>query len=183
MPNYRRVYVPGGAYFFTIVTHLRQPIFNSSSARQMLRSAIAETNRRWPFTIDAFCLLPDHIHCIWTLPEGDSNFSLRWGEIKKIFSKTYLNHQGRQGSRTRVQAVRSEAAIWQRRFWEHLIRDEEDFRRHVEYIHYNPVKHGLTTCPAEWPWSSFHRYVKEGWYDLNWGNQGIDIGRETFGDV
>ena len=133
----------------------------------MLRNALRHVMRRHPFKIDAFVLLPDHLHCIWTLPQGDDDFSTRWRLVKSYFS-----HRCESEYRGDVSASREkkrEQAIWQRRFWEHAIRDEEDYARHVEYIHYNPVKHGLVTAPRDWEYSSFHRYVRAGLYDKMWG--------------
>jgi putative transposase len=124
---------------------------------------------RYPFRTDAVCLLPNHLHCIWTLPESDSNYSVRWKEIKRLFAKQYLELIGPGGVRNASHLKQGEAAIWQRRFWEHTIKDEEDLRRHIDYIHYNPVKHGLVQNVCDWPWSSFHRYVRKGSYGLDWG--------------
>ena len=108
-----------------------------------------------PFNIDAWALLPEHLHCIWTLPEGDTDFSKRWGLIKAKFSKELTG--------------RGTPPVWQNRFWEHLIRDDRDLQTHLDYIHYNPVKHGLVENPKDWPSSTFHRYVEEGFYPANWG--------------
>jgi putative transposase len=124
-----------------------------------------------PFQIDAVCLLPEHIHCIWTLPEGDVDYSMRWKEIKRTFTQAYLDQIGPGGPRNASRQKQGEAAVWQRRFWEHTLRDEEDFNRHVDYIHYNPVKHGLVNRVADWPWSSFHRYVEMGYYERDWGKR------------
>lgn len=112
-----------------------------------------------PFRIDAMVILPDHIHCIWRMPEGDADYSSRWREIKKAASRRIVPGTD----------VRNERAVWQRRFWEHVIRDEEDWRRHVDYIHYNPVKHRLAASSALWPWSSFGAAVNKGWYPESWG--------------
>ena len=169
MPEYRRSQLQGGTFFFTVVTFRRQPILTSTNARAILHSAWARVNERYPFITDAVCLLPDHIHCIWTLPEGDSNYSLRWGEIKKMFSKAYLKQIGTGEKRNESRQKRGEAAIWQRRFWEHTIRDLDDYHRHLDYIHYNPVKHGLVKNVSDWVWSSFHQFVKAGYYECDWG--------------
>jgi putative transposase len=122
-----------------------------------------------PFFVDAACLLPEHLHCIWTLPEEDADYSLRWREIKRLFSHEYVRQIGEGGFRNESRQKRREVAVWQRRFWEHTLRDGQDFNRHVDYIHFNPVKHGLVKRAADWPWSSFHRYVKMGFYDPGWG--------------
>jgi putative transposase len=119
--------------------------------------------------VDAVCLLPEHLHCIWVLPEGDANFSVRWKEIKRLFTKGYLSQVGPGETRSASRLSRGEATIWQRRFWEHTIQDEDDLNRHRDYIHYNPVKHGLVQSVSAWQWSSFHRYVRMGHYDPDWG--------------
>jgi len=154
--NYRRVYVAGGTYFFTLVTHQRKPIFSDLEAIDTLRAAFKYAITRHPFTIVANVILPDHIHSVWTLPPNDSNFSTRWRLIKGYFTRNWTNPD-------------IKVPVWQRRFWEHLIRDETDLSNHVEYIHYNPVKHGLANSPYDWPYSSFSRFVKEGWYPTEWG--------------
>ncbi|MCU7917303.1 MAG: transposase [Candidatus Thiodiazotropha sp. (ex Dulcina madagascariensis)] len=168
MPNYRRARVQGGTYFFTVVTHKRKPLFSDGSARLCLREAISSVHINYPFKIDAFCLLPDHLHTIWTLPEGDENFSKRWRAIKSHFSRRFREQVNRYAAPTGSRQVRGELTFWQRRFWEHLIRDENDFRRHLDYIHFNPVKHGYSESVSDWPWSTFHRYVNEGVYSNDW---------------
>ena len=133
-----------------------------------------------PYKIDAFVLLPDHLHCIWTLPDNDSNFSSRWRLIKGAFSRQCSSRFKGVGPTSRLN--KKETSVWQRRFWEHAIRDENDFKRHVEYIHYNPVKHNLANSPGEWPYSSFHKYVRNRLCDKDWGAHDIsfddDIGKE-----
>jgi putative transposase len=135
----------------------------------MLRAAIEEARAVHPFAVDAWVLLPDHLHCVWTLPEGDRNFSIRWGLIKAGFSKRAKALFHREEWLNESRERHRESAIWQRRFWEHEIRDEGDFRRHLDYIHYNPVKHGLVGKAADWPYSTFHRLVGEGSYPEGWG--------------
>jgi len=157
MPEYRRPEIAGGTFFFTVVTFNRLPILTGDTARKLLHFAWLDTARRFPFITHAVVLLPTHLHCIWTLPEGDANFSVRWKEIKRLFSKGYLAQIGPGEARNASRQRRGEAAIWQRRFWEHTLRDEADLNRHVDYIHFNPVKHGLVKRAADWPWSSFHR--------------------------
>ncbi len=171
MPEYRRAMVPGGTYFFTVVTFHRKPFLTTELARACLRSAWRDVSRRHPFRTDAICLLPDHLHCIWTLPEGDADFSGRWNAIKGIFSKRYLAAGGRDGVRNSSRAGKGEAALWQRRFWERAIRGDGDLRTHTDYIHFNPVQHGHVHRPADWLWSSFHRCVRLGWYERDWGEQ------------
>jgi putative transposase len=125
-----------------------------------------------PFSIDAMVLLPDHLHCIWTLPEGDADYAMRWNRIKRGVSQRTRERVAATLSASRLK--RGELGLWQRRFWEHQIRDERDFARHVEYIHWNPVKHGYVTRAADWPYSSFHRYVTQGVYPRNWGGGDTD---------
>jgi putative transposase len=175
MPEYRRSRIAGGAYFFTVVTYHRLPILTTIEARELLRSAWEDVEGRFPFSIDPVCLLPDHIHTIWILPDGDADYSLRWKEIKRLFTKSYLEQVGPGEMRNDSRKSRGEAAIWQRRFWEHTIRDEEDLNRHRDYLHYNPVKHGLVKSVADWPWSSFHRYVKMRYYEAGWGKTGEEF--------
>ncbi len=169
MPNYRRHYLPGGSYFFTVVTENRAKILGSELARNCLQHAIKECQIKWTFETIAFVLLEDHLHTIWTLPTGDDNYSLRWGWIKKEFSKAYLAGGGQEQKPKASKRSRHERGIWQRRFWEHSLQNEQDFERHIDYIHYNPVKHKLVTCPKDYPYSTFQNYVKQGVYDISWG--------------
>jgi len=164
MPNYIRARFQGGYYFFTVVTYGRAKLFRTEIARRCLKEAIEGTQSRCPFETVAFCLLFDHLHCIWKLPEDDADYSRRWSSIKGQFSKTYLNLMGQRKQVSPSRARKGEVCIWQRRFWEHQIRDERDLQRHVDYIHYNPVKHGLVPHIEDWPWSTYHKYVKEGFY-------------------
>jgi putative transposase len=165
--NYRRSFASGGTFFFTLVTYDRRPILSSPETVDLLRNAFRYTMERMPFTMAACVILPDHLHCIWTLPAESGDFSTRWRLIKSHFTNHWaVTHETiAVASRTR----KGEKTVWQRRFWEHRIRDEMDFNRHVEYIHYNPVKHGLASSPAEWPYSSFRKYVKDGIYPKDWG--------------
>lgn len=169
MPNYRRVKIKGGTYFFTIVTNKRQRIFHSHKARELLLKAFNHSMQFHPFTMEAYCILPDHIHLLWKMPEDDHDYSTRIAEIKKRFSKTYLLETGNEISKNTSQANRGESGLWQRRFWEHYIYDEEDLHRHIDYIHFNPVKHGLVKQVKDWPSSSFFDYVKLGYYEIDWG--------------
>ena len=163
MPNYRRAFVPGGCWFFT-VTLLDRRLRLLTENIDVLRKATRITQARHPFTIDAIVVLPNHIHAVWTLPTGDADFSLRWRLIKISFAQAIPKTERRNGVRMR----RGERGIWQRRFWEHLIRDEEDFRRHVEYCYINPVKHGLVSRVRDWPHSSFHRDVRAQLFPEDW---------------
>ena len=166
MANYRRLYLKGGTYFFTVVTQERRPVFAGDENISNLRDVFKTVMQKWPFGIEAVVILPDHMHCIWTLPKDDSDFSSRWREIKYRFSMNY------SGSFPISDSMRKkkEKGIWQRRFWEHLIRDQEDLNCHLDYIHYNPVKHGLTARAIDWPHSSFKRFVDKGIYPEDWGS-------------
>jgi putative transposase len=165
MTNYRRADFPGGYYFFTVVTHKRAKFLTSELARRCLRESFLETKEKRPFEIIASCLLPDHLHCIWKLPEGDNDFSYRWSAIKAGFTRKFLAGGGRENSQTISRHQKRERGLWQRRFWEHRIKDEADLQRHVDYIHYNPVKHGLAKQVEQWPWSTFHKYNMKDMYD------------------
>jgi len=169
MRTYVRAKMPGGVYFFTV--NLAERRGNSLLIDRIasLRAAFASTARERPFAMPAVVVLPDHLHCLWQLPAGDDDFSTRWRLIKSRFSRALPNTE--RCSRSRL--VKSERGIWQRRYWEHLIRDDEDYRRHVEYIHYNPVKHGYVTEPRLWPYSSFGRLVSRGEYPDDWGSDGL----------
>lgn len=165
--QYRRARIKGGTYFFTVVTNNRNKILCKPENVALLRSIFREVMKNHPFTIDAFVLLPEHLHCIWTLPPDDHDFSTRWRLIKSNFTRRCNSRLSNPLSGSRRQ--KKEGAVWQRRFWEHTIRDNLDFTRHVEYIHYNPVKHNLANSAGEWPYSSFHQHVRKGLYDSDWG--------------
>ncbi len=160
--DYRRYFQPGGSYFFTVVTENRQPILIEHIDR--LRDAFRHGLERHPFKIDGIVILPDHLHTIWQLPDGDHDFSTRWMVIKRKFSTGLSVSPTNQSKRSK-----REKGIWQRRFWEHCIRDEADWRQHMDYIHYNPVKHGYCESPADWPHSSFNRSLHQGFYSPDWG--------------
>lgn len=151
MSNYIRPRHPGATVFFT-VTLAQRGCDLLVREIETLRHAVRMTRAERPFTIDAWVVLPDHMHCVWTLPEGDCDFSTRWSVIKARFTQA-VNVENRRPSHVR----RRERGIWQRRFWEHHIRDETDFRAHVRYCWINPVKHGLVEQPSDWPYSSYHR--------------------------
>lgn len=169
MANYRRCYVPGGSYFFTVVTERRAPILANDTARDLLRSAVRACQQQWPFSVDALVLLPDHLHAIWTLPPGDADYSKRWGLIKKYFTQHWLTANGLEQPVSPSKQNQRRRGVWQRRFWEHALRDERDYTQHLDYLHYNPVKHNLVPAVIDWPYSSFHRYVIEGFYPVYWG--------------
>jgi len=182
MSNYHRAKLGGGTYFFTVVTYRRQTLFQNEMARQLLNNAIAKTRQNYPFTIEAWVLLPEHLHCIWTLPENDNNFSIRWSLIKSQFSKSAKSFFHRPEWMNDSKQKHRETTIWQRRFWEHQIREQQDYNNHFDYIHYNPVKHGLVKPVKDWPYSTFHNYVKKGFYPSNWGCEMVHIAEKEFGE-
>ncbi len=164
MPNYRRAFVAGGTWFFTV--NLLQRHGNNLLVREieLLRRVVQQVRQKHPFHIDAWVVLPEHLHCVLTLPPGDSDFSLRWRLIKSAFSRALPREE-------RISATRQkygERGIWQRHYWEHLIRDELDFQRHVDYVHVNPLKHGLVKRVRGWPYSTFRHHVAKGIYPLDW---------------
>ncbi len=169
MPNYRRAHVPGGTFFFTVVTHRRRSLFATPANRSLLGDCIRECQREWPFQINSIVRLPDHLHTRWTLPPGDTNYSSRWSVIKTTFTKKYLAAGGSDLGVSKGKRIEGRRGIWQRRFWEHTIADEDDYEAHFDYIHFNPVKHGSVSCPRDWEPSSFHRWVKHGVYPPDWG--------------
>ena len=173
--KYHRAYMPGGTYFFTVVTYQRRPILATPYTVDVLRKAFRYTMERLPFTIVASVILPDHMHFIWTLPQETSDFSTRWRLIKSHFTRNWAEKDAISESISRLN--KGEKDVWQRRFWEHTIWNDEDLAKHVDYIHFNPVKHGLVKQVKDWRWSSFHRYVREGFYDLDWG-QSSELGME-----
>jgi len=177
--RYRRAFLPGGSFFFTLVMEGRRPVFVSAEAVDVLRGAFRSVRSARPFELDAMVVLPDHLHCIWTLPPGDADFATRWRLVKTWFTK-HCDPALRLAP-NRARAARNEQALWQHRYWEHVLRDETDFARHVEYIHFNPVKHGLVSSAMDWPYSSFRQYVEAGVYPPDWGRGTMDIegvGRE-----
>src|SRR5215475_5965889 len=176
MTDYRRNFIAGGSFFFTVNLAERRLSLLTSHIDE-LRSAIRETRKRHPFTIDAIVVLPDHLHAVWTLPEGDADFATRWRLIKSTFSRCIPCGERISASR----AAKGERGIWQRRYWEHSIRDEADFERHVDYIHINPLKHGLVTRVRDWPHSSFHRYVQQGLLPVDWAGSVSDA-TERYGE-
>ncbi|MBE9516880.1 MAG: transposase [Proteobacteria bacterium] len=182
MPNYRRATEAGGTYFFTINTLYRQTVLLQPEIRGALRRGIEQVRIRYPFAIDAWVLMPDHMHCIWTLPADDYNFSTRWAIIKRHVSRAYERTKINTIIQRRSQKVRNESTLWQRRYWEHLINDANDFNRHMDYIHWNPVKHGYTKQVIDWPYSSFHRLLNDGVYTENWCGDETNDDRESFGE-
>ena len=177
MSLYRRSY-EGRTYFFTVVTDRRRPILTTDLGRAALRGAIHTVKEEMPFEIVAFVLLPDHLHTVWELPRGDLDYSTRWRKLKAKFTKSWRKEGGSLNSRSTSRVLRGEQGVWQRRFFEHTCRDENDLKRCVDYIHVNPLKHHLVETVCEWPWSSFHRFVKAGEYESNWGSENIWYGDE-----
>ncbi len=168
MRNYCRAWVPGGTFFFTVVTRRRQPLFCDPAVRAALRDAIARTRQKHPFTIDAWVLLPDHLHCLWTLPPGDADYATRWAIIKRRTNLACRDTHRRIEWLTSSWQKHRESTLWQRRHWEHQTRDEMDFIRRADYQQRNPVKHGLGQRVADWPHSTFHREVQRGIYRADW---------------
>ncbi|MCB1961223.1 MAG: transposase [Rhodocyclaceae bacterium] len=164
MPDYRRAWHPGGTWFFTVNTLERHGNNLLTRHADLLREVVREVRRHHPFAIHGWVVLPDHMHCIIELPPGDTNFATRWRLIKAGFSKKLPATE----RRSKVRRARGERGIWQRRYWEHLIRDEDDFRAHMDYLHFNPVKHGHVAHVADWPHSTFHRWVAAGIYAADW---------------
>jgi putative transposase len=167
MPDYRRYRVPGGTYFFTVNLLERR---QDTLVRHIdsLREAVRTTRRERPFYIAAWVVLPDHMHCVWTLPPGDTDFSNRWKAIKIRFVQSIPCTERRSA----VRIAKGERGIWQRRFWEHVIRDDRDYANHIDYCHWNPMKHGLVSQVRDWPYSTFHRDVARGIYPLDWAESG-----------
>ena len=164
MRTYKRVKITGGTYFFTV--NLAHRHGNDLLIRNIpdLREAFRHVRNVHPFGLDAIVVLPDHLHCLWQLPPNDDDFPTRWRLIKARFSRCI--DRGERISRSRQR--KGERGVWQRRYWEHVIRDEQDYQRHVDYIHFNPVKHGLAQSAKDWPYSSFHAWVKRGAYPVDW---------------
>ncbi|HEX6612345.1 MAG TPA: transposase [Rhodanobacteraceae bacterium] len=172
MPDYRRADAKGATWFFTV--NLLERRRNDLLTRNidLLRDCVARVRQLHPFRIDAWVILPEHMHCMWTLPEGDADYAMRWRLLKTRFSRHLPKTEFRSG----VRHARGERGIWQRRYWEHMIRDEEDFRRHMDYVHINPMKHGWVSRVRDWPHSSFHRLVERGMYSLDWaGDVGLNV--------
>lgn len=163
MPDYRRNWVPGGTYFFTVALLERKRDLLVTEIG-LLRESLRRVQRLYPFKIVAWVVLPDHLHCVWTLPPDDADYATRWRLIKLLFAKGLPKQERLSAVRKR----RKERGVWHRRYWEHTIRDERDLVNHVDYVHWNPVKHGLVLRVADWPYSTFHRYVRRGLYPADW---------------
>ena len=170
MPNYRRNFVPGGCYFFTVNLLERQRTLLTDHI-DILRDSVRRVRRLHPFHIDAWVVLPDHMHCIWTFPPDDADFSMRWRLIKLLFSKQMPKTERLSAVRQR----RGERGIWQRRLWEHTIVTERDYSQHIDYIHANPLKHGYVERVIDWPYSTFHRYVASGQLPVDWAGEWVNL--------
>lgn len=182
MPRYRRAKVPGGTFFFAVTTYHRQRFLTDEDVRHALCEGIVLARNNHPFKILAWVLLPDHLHCIWELPPNDMDFSVRWAVIKRHVTRCCGERLKRDDLLTESAALRrGENTLWQRRFWEHQIRNDLDFQRHADYIHWNPVKHGYVTRAGDWSYSTFHQFVREGIYPPDWGLGCRDVGGE-FGE-
>jgi putative transposase len=164
MPNYRRAYYPGGTYFFTVNLLERRDNDLLIKHIDLLREVVKTVRKSHPFEIHAWVVLPEHMHCVIRLPEDDTDFTVRWRLIKAGFSRRLPKTE----RRSTVRQARGERGIWQRRFWEHLIKDERDYQAHMDYAHINPLKHGWVKQVIDWPYSTFHRLVAEGIYASNW---------------
>lgn len=169
MTHYRRTNQAGATYFFTVVTYRRRAFLCNDDVLKALRDAIDKTRAKYPFTIDAWVILPDHMHAIWTLPPDDADFAIRWRLIKRYVTLACSATLHQPHLMTTSKTKHRESTLWQRRYWEHLIRDDDDYAKHIDYVHFNPVKHGLVNQVVDWPHSSFHRYVKQGAYAADWG--------------
>ena len=170
MPRYLRAKIAGGVFFFTLALADRSSdllVRNVDRLRRIYQSVQA----RYPFETVAICILPDHLHAVWCLPPDDAEFPLRWSLIKSGFSRGLHDEAARSVSKI----AKRERGLWQRRFWEHAIRDDADLARHIDYIHFNPVKHGYVSCVRDWPHSSFHRYVERGDLPADWGGDIQDV--------
>ena len=173
MSNFRRANTKGGTYFFTVVTYRRQRFLCDERVRSALREGTKAAQVTHPFTIDAWVLQPDHCHCIciWTLPPDDADFGIRWAMIKRLVTKQCGSELKSNDWMNPSKLKRKESTLGQRRFWEHQIGDERDYEKHMDYLHYNPAKHGLVAKVADWPHSTFHRYVQKGVYGMNWASE------------
>ena len=166
MSRYRRSFVCGGTFFFTLT--LAEPSATLITDHiERLKLAYSKTKAQYPFSTLAYCCLPNHLHVLWTLPENDKNYAIRWQLIKRRFSTALPENFHRSESKIK----KREKGIWQRRYWEHQIRDESDLIRHIDYIHINPMKHGLVQRVKDWPYSSFHHYVEQGSLPFDWAGE------------
>ncbi|MDP3816655.1 transposase [Pseudomonas sp.] len=167
--HYRRAWIPGGTHFFTVTLADRSQTLLTDHI-QLLRQSVRDVRLRHPFSILAMVVMPEHLHAIWQLPQGDSAYSTRWMLIKSSFSRALIPTEPISLSRH----LKRERGVWQRRYWEHCIRDSDDLKRHVDYIHFNPVKHAHVERPIDWPYSSIHRYIRQGVLPADWAGEAQD---------
>ena len=175
--QYRRSSVKGGTYFFTVNLANRQSTLLIDEAKR-LGNVMRQVKKQHPFHLDAIVVLPEHLHALWTLPDNDSDYATRWMLIKSGFSRQLAKEEKCNSSRRK----KGERGIWQRRYWEHMIRDEQDYERHVEYIHYNPVKHGHVEQASDWQYSSIHKYISKGIVEKDWGGRLDSLQESGFGE-
>ena len=169
MPDYRRFRVAGGTAFFTVNLLQRRGTTLLTERIDHLRDAVRRVRRQRPFTIDAWVVLPDHLHAVWTLPPGDDDISTRWRLIKTFFVRALPRSEWLSPARRQA----GERGIWQRRFWEHAILDDADYAAYVNYVHFNPVKHGYVAAPGDWPYSTFRACVARGLYPEAWAGEDV----------
>jgi len=165
MVHYRRNRLRGGTFFFTVTLADRRSRLLVEHV-DLLREAFRVVRRKYPFQIEAIAVLPDHLHAIWKLPQDDDDYPSRWRAIKSRFTRML-----RKRGVPLTPNAKGEYGLWARRYWEHTIRDDNDLQRHADYIHYNPVKHDLVKRVSDWPFSSFHRYIRLGWLSPDWGDE------------
>lgn len=171
MPQYRRARIPGSIIFITCVTYQRQPLFATEDAINLLRYAVAQTRKERPFEIIGAVILPEHLHFLWQLPPNDCDYSSRVGRMKVLFTRALRGQQPPPPNLSLSRQKHRERDVWQRRFWERSLCDPQEVNHYLDYIHYNPVKHQLVTCPHVWLYSSFSRYVAKGFYSEDWACQ------------
>lgn len=169
MPDFRRWWVAGGTYFFTLVTYDRSPILCTPLSRRLLKAAFAETSARLFFETLALVILPEHLHAIWRLPDGDAAYDRRWSMLKGCFTRKWRLQGGAERPVTVSQAARGRRGVWQRNYWARWMEDEDDLARHFDYLRYNPVHHELVDCPHQWRYSTFRSCVRDGLYEPRWG--------------
>jgi putative transposase len=179
--RYRRVFIPGASYFFTLVTHQRSPIFSDANAIDLFRHSVRKVQAAHPFMLDAEVILPDHVHLLCSLHESDWDYPMRLRLIKADFTRSVLRQKRANERQSDSRGRRGEQMIWQRRYWEHTIRDQNDFQAHLDYIHINPVKHGFVAAARDWPHSTFHAWVERGAYDVTWGSDEMPVLPEWVG--
>lgn len=179
MPRYVRSNTKGATYFFTLISYNRRKILCENDLLKAFKDSIKVIQQHYPFEIIAWVQMPDHLHCIWKLPDNDADYSMRWSQIKRLTTQACPQYHLPIHELSPSKISRNERGVWQRRFFEHQIKSEADFIKYMDYIHYNPVKHRLVERAIDWPYSSFHRHIKAGNYSADWGSNSIDFS-ETF---